>query len=62
AYGLDISGADNFRKNYPYVLMGSKTDLATPEHGQRFYELAVKELSNSYLEWLSCPVSELISN
>ncbi|MFN7513467.1 MAG: creatininase family protein, partial [Microcystis sp.] len=26
--------------------------------GQRFYELAVKELSNTYLEWLSCTVSE----
>ncbi|MDJ0585699.1 MAG: creatininase family protein, partial [Microcystis sp. M49636_WE2] len=42
--------------------MGSNPALATPEHGQRFYELAVKELSNTYLEWLSCPVSELISN
>jgi len=31
--------------------MGSNPALATPEHGQQFYELAVKELSNSYLSF-----------
>ncbi|NCS24837.1 MAG: creatininase family protein [Microcystis aeruginosa BS13-02] len=62
ASGHGIYGAANFRRNYPDGRMGSNPALATPEHGQRFYELAVKELSNTYLEWLSCPVSELISH
>jgi len=62
ASGHGIYGAANFRQNYPDGRMGSNPALATPEHGQRFYELAVKELSNSYLEWLSCPLSKLISD
>jgi creatinine amidohydrolase len=33
--------------------MGSNPALAKPEHGKQFYELAVKELSNSYLEFLT---------
>jgi creatinine amidohydrolase len=32
--------------------MGSNPDLATPEHGQRFYEAAVKELTESYHNFL----------
>ncbi len=48
-----IYGAADFRCRYPDGRMGSNPDLATPEHGQQFYEVAVKELSNSYLEFLS---------
>ncbi|MFS8117859.1 MAG: creatininase family protein, partial [Microcoleus sp.] len=33
--------------------MGSNPALATPEHGQQFYQLAVKELTNNYLEFLN---------
>gem|GEM_PF-4357995 len=33
--------------------MGSNPALATPEHGKQFYDLAVKELSNGYLEFLT---------
>jgi creatinine amidohydrolase len=33
--------------------MGSNPALATPEHGKQFYDLAVKELSISYLEFLN---------
>ncbi|BAQ66146.1 creatininase family protein [Geminocystis sp. NIES-3709] len=51
--GHSIYGATNFRECYPDGRMGSNPALATPEHGQQFYELAVKELTNSYLEFIS---------
>ena len=52
ASGHKIYGAADFRQRYPDGRMGSHPNLATPEHGKQFYELAVKELSNSYLEFL----------
>jgi creatinine amidohydrolase len=51
--GYAIYGAVDFRKRYPDGRMGSNPALATPEHGKQFYDLAVKELSNGYLEFLS---------
>jgi creatinine amidohydrolase len=48
-----IYGAADFRQRYPDGRMGSNPALATPEHGKQFYELAVKELSNTYLEFLN---------
>ncbi|BAQ62862.1 creatinine amidohydrolase [Geminocystis sp. NIES-3708] len=51
--GHPIYGASNFRGCYPDGRMGSNPALATPEHGQQFYELAVKELTESYLEFIS---------
>jgi creatinine amidohydrolase len=48
-----IYGAADFRQRYPDGRMGSNPALATPEHGKQFYDLAVKELSNAYLEFLS---------
>lgn len=53
ASGHPIYGAADFRRRYPDGRMGSNPALATPEHGQQFYELAVKELSRSYLEFLA---------
>jgi creatinine amidohydrolase len=53
ASGYSIYGAANFRHRYPDGRMGSNPALATPEDGKRFYELAVKELSNFYLEFLN---------
>lgn len=53
AGGHAIYGAADFRRRYPDGRMGSNPALATPEHGKQFYELAVKELSNSYLEFLT---------
>ncbi len=47
-----IYGAADFRRRYPDGRMGSNPALATPKHGQQLYELAVKELTNSYLEFL----------
>lgn len=51
--GHKIYGAVDFRQRYPDGRMGSNPALATPEHGKQFYELAVKELSNAYLEFLN---------
>ncbi|NDJ21946.1 creatininase family protein [Nostoc sp. B(2019)] len=48
-----IYGAANFRAHYPDGRMGSNPSLATPEHGKQFYDLAVKELSNDYLEFVN---------
>ncbi|MEM7553578.1 MAG: creatininase family protein [Cyanobacteria bacterium P01_A01_bin.84] len=48
-----IFSASDFRDRYPDGRMGSNPALATPEHGKQFYDLAVKELSNGYLEFLS---------
>jgi creatinine amidohydrolase len=48
-----IYGAIDFRQRYPDGRMGSNPGLATPDHGQQLYKLAVKELSNIYLEFLN---------
>ncbi|MGD1703637.1 creatininase family protein [Dapis sp. BLCC M229] len=53
ATGYSIYSAADFRSRYPDGRMGSNPALATPEHGKQFYELAVKELSNSYLEFIN---------
>lgn len=50
--GHPIYSASNFRQNYPDGRMGSNPSLATPEDGKQFYELAVKELSQSYREFV----------
>ena len=52
ASGHSIYSAQDFRKNYPDGRMGSDPSLATPEHGQRFYDAAVKELSESYQKFV----------
>ncbi|PSB32313.1 creatininase family protein [Stenomitos frigidus] len=52
AKGHKIYGAAAFRRRYPDGRMGSNPALATPGHGKQFYELAVKELSSAYLEFL----------
>ena len=57
AKGHPIYGAEDFRRHYPDGRMGSNPDLATPEHGQQFYEAAVKELSNAYLKFIEVELS-----
>ncbi len=52
ASGYPIYGSADFRRHYPDGRMGSNPALATPEHGQQLYELAVKELCESYLKFL----------
>ncbi|MEB3179174.1 MAG: creatininase family protein [Nostocaceae cyanobacterium] len=51
--GHKIYGALDFRRRFPDGRMGSNPGLATPEHGKQFYELAVKELTSGYLEFLN---------
>jgi len=53
AKGYKIYGAVDFRRRYPDGRMGSNPALATPEHGKQFYDLAVKELSHTYSEFLN---------
>ena len=53
ATGHPIYGAIDFRRHYPDGRMGSNPALATPEHGKQFYDLAVKELSSSYLAFVN---------
>ncbi|MEH2350043.1 MAG: creatininase family protein [Nostoc sp.] len=53
ASGHTIYSAADFRVRYPDGRMGSNPALATPEHGKQFYDLAVKELSNGYLEFMN---------
>ena len=52
ASGHPIYGATDFRRRYPDGRMGSNPALAKPEHGQQLYEVAVKEMSQAYLEFL----------
>jgi creatinine amidohydrolase len=47
-----ILGATDFRRRYPDGRMGSDPSLATPEHGNQFFDLAVQDLTASYLEFL----------
>jgi creatinine amidohydrolase len=53
--GHSIYGAADFRRRYPDGRMGSDPSLATPEHGKELYELAVKELTQSYQQFLVAP-------
>jgi creatinine amidohydrolase len=48
-----ILGAADFRRRYPDGRMGSDPSLATPEHGKQFFDLSVKDLTASYLEFLA---------
>jgi creatinine amidohydrolase len=50
--GHSIYSAADFRQNYPDGRMGSNPALATAEHGQQFYALAVEEISRSYREFV----------
>jgi creatinine amidohydrolase len=47
-----ILSAADFRRRYPDGRMGSDPSIATPEHGKQFFDLAVKDLTASYLEFL----------
>lgn len=50
--GRSIYNAADFRAFYADGRMGSNPNLATPEHGKQFYEIAVKDLSSGYLSFL----------
>jgi creatinine amidohydrolase len=55
--GHNIYSPEDFRRRYPDGRMGADSSLARPEHGQRFYELAVAELTQSYQRFLGEPVT-----
>ncbi|MEM6449255.1 MAG: creatininase family protein [Cyanobacteria bacterium P01_D01_bin.105] len=50
--GRSIYNATDFRQFYTDGRMGSNPSLATAAHGQQFYDIAVKELTAGYLEFL----------
>ena len=50
--GRSIYSATDFRRFYTDGRMGSNPSLATAQHGQQFYEIAVKELTANYLQFL----------
>jgi creatinine amidohydrolase len=50
--GHRIYGAADFRRRYPDGRMGSDPSLATPAHGEQFYQRAVAELTKSYQDFL----------
>jgi creatinine amidohydrolase len=50
--GHGIYSAADFRRSYPDGRMGSNPSLATPAHGQRFFDAAVAELSTNYQKFV----------
>lgn len=50
--GRAIYSPTDFRAFYPDGRMGSNPNLATPEHGKQFYEIAVKDLADGYTNFL----------
>lgn len=53
--GHRIYGAADFRRKYPDGRMGSNPALAKPEHGERFYQLAVDEIAQAYRGFMAQP-------
>jgi len=45
-------GPQDFRRSFPDGRIRSNPELATPEHGRRLYETAVKAMSVSYLQFI----------
>ena len=50
--GRSIYNPIDFRAFYTDGRMGSNPDLATPEHGKRFYNISVEEMSAGYSAFL----------
>ena len=48
-----ILDAEDFRRRFPDGRIGSDPTLATPEHGGRFVETAVRDISEDYRRFLS---------
>ncbi len=49
----EFADADDYRRNFADGRIGSNPNLASPEAGRRFYEVAVKELAEDYRSWLA---------
>jgi creatinine amidohydrolase len=48
----DFCDADDYRRLFPDGRIGSDPTLAKPEHGKRFVEVAVKDISEDYLGFI----------
>jgi creatinine amidohydrolase len=48
----DFCDADDYRRLFPDGRIGSDPTLATPDHGKRFVETAVRDISDDYLTFL----------
>jgi|SRR5579863_150375 len=48
----DFCDADDYRRLFPDGRIGSDPSLAAPEHGKRFVEAAVRDISQDYLNFL----------
>ena len=46
-------GPEHFRRQFPDGRMGSDPSLATPEHGERFIELAAQSVADAYTSFLA---------
>lgn len=51
--GRDFADADDYRRLFPDGRIGSDPSLATAEHGKRFVETAVTDISADYLGFLA---------
>jgi creatinine amidohydrolase len=46
-------GPEDFRRRFPDGRIGSDPSLATPEHGDRFIEIAARSVADAYAEFLA---------
>ena len=48
-----FADADDYRRRFPDGRIGSDPGLATPEHGKRFYDMAVEEVAQDYMKFVA---------
>ena len=48
-----FADADDYRRRFPDGRIGSDPGLATPEHGKRFYDMAVEEVAQDYMKFIA---------
>ncbi|HUA52363.1 MAG TPA: creatininase family protein [Candidatus Sulfotelmatobacter sp.] len=49
----EFHDADDYRRRFADGRIGSNPGLATPEHGKRFYDIAVEEISADYRKFIA---------
>ena len=49
----EFHDADDYRRRFADGRIGSNPGLATPEHGKRFYDIAVEEISADYRKFVA---------
>ncbi len=49
----EFHDADDYRRRFADGRIGSNPGLATPEHGKRFFDIAVEEISADYLKFVA---------